>query len=117
MKTTIALLFALGTTLAASTVSAGDKASCCTDQRVALSPRAQANQTFVVTGKTEGDLPRADLGTGARSKALGGNVLASKGASAKDTDFVHGRYGLGVAAKEKARGNTGSADIQIAPLK
>jgi hypothetical protein len=115
MKTTIALLFALGTTLAATNAMAGDTASCCADKATALSPRAQANQTVVVSGKADGDFARADLGTGARSKAFGGNTLNST--SGKDTDAVRGRYGLGVAAKEKATGNTGSADIQIAPLK
>lgn len=115
MKTTIALLFAFGTTLAASNVTAGDKGSCCADERIALSPRAQANQAIVASGKADADLTRANLGTGARSKAFGGNTLSS--APGKDTDSVRARYGLGVAAKEKATGNTGSAEIQVAPLK
>ena len=116
MKTTIALLIALTSTLTATNVRAGDTASCCKNSAAALSPRAQANQTVVVAGKGDTEIARADLGTGARTKAFGGHAAIVAGTAAKDVDLVHDRS-LGVAAKAKATGNTGSATLELAPLK
>lgn len=116
MKTTIALLIALGSAFAATNVTAGETASCCKDTRASLSPRAQANQTLTVEGKSDPNFTHADLGTGARAKASGGHTLNIAGTSAKDVDLARDRS-LGVAAKAKATGNTGSAAIEITPLK
>ena len=117
MKTTIALLIVLGTAFTVGNTIAGDTASCCTAKTAALSPRAQANQTVVVAGNTDGDVVRTDLGTGARSKAFGGHTSNFARTSAKDVDLIRGRNNLGVAAREKATGATGSRTFQIAPLK
>jgi hypothetical protein len=116
MKTTIALLIALGSMVTVTNALAGDKASCCNDTTVALSPRATANQTVVVSGKEDTALTRADLGTGARAKATGAHTANLAAGSARDVDLLRGRE-LGAAAKAKATGNTGSATIEMAPLK
>ena len=116
MKTTIALLTALAGFATLTNVKAGDTASCCADKAAALSPRAQANQTVVVSGKADADFVRADLGFGARSKASGGYSGNLATAGAKDVDLTRDRS-LGAAAKAKATGTSGSATIQIAPLK
>ncbi len=112
MKTNLALFIALGTAFFAANVNAGEDSCCKT--AAALSPRAQANQTMIA-GKGDADLARADLGTGARAKASGGHSYAT-GRSGKDINLTSDRA-LGVAARAKATGNTGSATIELAPLK
>src|ERR1051325_9724447 len=113
MKITIALLMALGGLFTLTNTLAGDKASCCSDSTAALSPRAAANQTIIASGKEETTLARAALGAGARAKASAAHTAISAGGSTRDVDVLRGRE-LGVAAKAKASGNTGSATIQIA---
>jgi hypothetical protein len=46
-----------------------------------------------------------------------GRTANFAGTVAKDVDLVRGSNNLGVAARAKATGNTGTAMIEIAPLK
>ena len=116
MKTLYALL-TLGAAFTINSAIAGESGSCCSATTAALSPRASASQTYIVAGKTDADFARADLGTGARAKASGGRTANFAGTVAKDVDLVRGSNNLGVAARAKATGNTGTAMIEIAPLK
>jgi RNA polymerase sigma factor (sigma-70 family) len=53
MKKMLTVLFGVGELLATANVKAGDTVACCADKKVALSPRAQANQIQMVSGRTE----------------------------------------------------------------
>ena len=117
MKKTLTVLFGVGALLATANVRADDKLACCADKKVALSPRSQANQIQTVSGSTENLLAGRELGSGAKAKASGENSSVTVRTSAKDMDFARGQNALGVAAKGKASGRTGAAEIQLAPLK
>ena len=117
MKNTITVLLGVGALLAITNVRAGDTASCCADKSAALSPRAQANQTQVVSGSTENLLAARELGTGALAKASGEHSSRTAAAQ-KDPDLVGRHNSLGFAAKAKSSGTTASGSaIQVAPLK
>ena len=117
MTKTLTVLFGVGVVLATANVRADDTPTCCAHKKVALSPRAQANQIQMVSGSTENLVAGRELGSGAKAKASGENSFVAAKTSAKDTDFARGRNALGVAAKQKASGRAGDAEIQLAPLK
>ena len=117
MKKTLTVLFGVGALLATANVRAEDTPGCCADKKVALSPRAQANQIQTVSGSTQNLVAGRDLGSGAKAKASGENSSGAARTAAKNMDFARGQNALGVAAKGKASGRTGGTEIQLAPLK